>query len=176
MSGYTRLKIIPGSDLDKMLRAKGKKVKSVSIDKSKKETKAKEPVVLLPKPVALPKPKPKAKAKDIPIDNMLVPKPGFKPRSKKELEVLGIVKKKPNKGTIQYILDIVPSEIEETLFERIEENYEDPFGRFAIKERNRELKKSYQKLKEIIKSKKLKAKTMEEEKKIWKEVWRDTFD
>jgi len=60
MSGYSRLKIIPGSDLDKLLRAKGKKVKSVSIDKSKKETKAKEPVVLLPKPVALPKPKPKA--------------------------------------------------------------------------------------------------------------------
>lgn len=63
MSGYSRLKIIPGSDLDKLLRAKGKKVKSVSIDKSKKKAKAQEPVVLLPKPVALPKPKPKAKPK-----------------------------------------------------------------------------------------------------------------
>lgn len=84
MSGYSRLKIIPGSDLDKLLRAKGKKQKSVSIDKSKKETKAKEPVVLLPKPVALPKPKPKAKAKAKPKAEPKVEKPKEAPKVVKE--------------------------------------------------------------------------------------------
>jgi hypothetical protein len=100
----------------------------------------------------------------------------------KDEKTAPIIKKKKEKpakkGSIQYILDILPSEIEETLFERIEENFADPFSKDAIKERDKELKQAYNTLLKKMKTSKppVKAKNKEDLKKIWKEVWRVTFD
>jgi len=86
------------------------------------------------------------------------------------------------KKSINYILSVMPDAVEELLFERIEENHENPRSKAAIRERDTNLREMYDRLIFNMANSKsggkvvpVKAKNKAELKKIWAKVWRNTI-
>ena len=139
------------------------KRKTMVIPKKKIES------AIRPKAVAKPKPKPKAKPK---MKLNIISKDDPANKTMAKIKSKAVAKPK----SIDYIFSVMPPMVDETIFERVEENHVDPNSRQAIAERDREARKMFNRLLSNMANSKppVKAKNKEEFKKIWKFTWRNT--